>query len=183
MGWMAALAVVAFGAALGLLMTFFVTHDERFDRVAEWSFVLFAALTIPTMAAVASRISDAGLAVAIVTAVGISGVAVLGLGELGSALHAVDFRRIAPLATLGFIGFLVWIGGISVLVVVQGGLPVGLGWLGLVTILLGVTTLLWIAATPGVLAGDREPQRAQMGAFLVPMVGIVAWMVWLGLSL
>ncbi len=49
MGWTAAAAGVAFGGALALLATFFATKNERFDRVAEWLFVVFAVLAIPSM--------------------------------------------------------------------------------------------------------------------------------------
>ena len=42
MGLIAAAAGVAFGLALIFLATFLATKDDRFDRVAEWSFVAFA---------------------------------------------------------------------------------------------------------------------------------------------
>ncbi len=71
----------------------------------------------------------------------------------------------------------------SALTVLRGGFPTLLGWLGLASILFGVAVIGWIAREPGVLSGEREPARAPMTAFFVPLVGIVLWMVWLGLSL
>lgn len=186
MGWMAGAAGLAFGLALLLLATFFATRNERLDRLdrlAEWSFVAFALLAIPTILAVAGRLSDGGLAVRMVTIVGLVGVAVVGLGELGSSLGLIDFRRIAPPVSAGFLGYLVWIGLASVLAITGGGLPAGLGWLGVVTIALGIGIMGWVLREPGVMRGEREPGRSQMIAFFVPMTGIVAGMVWLGLLL
>ncbi len=165
------------------LATFFATKNQRFDRVAEWSFVAFALLAIPTIVTIGGRVPNGGPALPVATVVGIVGVTAVGLGELGSTLKLVDFRRIAPLVTLGFLAFLAWIGIASVLVVSGGGLPVNLGWLGIGSIVLGVAIVAWIVREPGVMTGQREPGRTEMVAFFVPMVGVVAWMVWLGLSL
>ncbi len=83
MGWVAAAAGLAFGLALALLAAFFVSKDERFDRGAEWSFVVFAALAIPTIVAVAGHLAGSELVVAGSTAVGVAGVAVVGLESSG----------------------------------------------------------------------------------------------------
>ena len=183
MGLIAAAAGVAFGLALIFLATFFVTRNDRFDRVAEWSFVAFSLLAIPTIVTVAGRLPNGGLAAQVATVVGVASAAVIGVGELGSTLKLIDFRRVAPLLTLAFMGFLAWIGLTSVLIITGCGFPAGLGWLGIVTIVLGIAIVGWIIREPGVVSGDREPSRAQMTAFFIPMIGIVGWMVWLGLSL
>ena len=183
MGWIAGAAGLAFGGALTLLATFFATKNERFDRVAEWLFVAFAALAIPVIVAVAGRLTSEGPTVGIVSGVGIVGVAIVGLGELGSSLKLVDFRRIAPAMTIGFLAFLAWIGAVSILTITGGGLPASLGWFGLGTIAIGITIVLWIVRVPGVITGEREPKPGQMTVFFVPMAGIVAWMIWLGLNL
>jgi hypothetical protein len=119
------------------------------------------------------------------TAAGAIGTAVLGLSELGSALKLVDFRRIAGLTTVGFLAFLVWIGGVSIAILATpaSAFPATLGWLGLVSIVLGIAVVAWITRTPGVLAGQAEPDPGVMSFFFVPLAGMVAWMVWLGLSL
>lgn len=183
MGWMAGAAGLAFGAALVLLASFFATKNERFDRAAEWLFVAFAVLAIPIMVTTAGRLSSEGLTVGVITVVGIVGVAVLGLGELGTTLKLLDFRRIAPAMTIGFLAFLAWIGAVSILTITGGGLPAELGWFGLGTIAVGIAIVLWIIRVPGVMTGAREPDARQMTVFFVPMAGIVAWMVWLGVNL
>ncbi len=182
-GWLAVAAGLAFGLALIMLMAFFVTRVERFDRLAEWSFVVFALCAIPTIVAVPDRLSGSGPLTTIATAIGVASVATVGLGELGSALRLVDFRRVAPLMTIGFVGFLLWIGVVSVIAIAGDGLPAGLGWLGLAAIVLGIATVAWIVRLPGVMRGEREPPQWAMIVFFVPMIGIVTWMVWLGLSL
>ena len=184
MGWLAAGAGIFFGLALVLLMAFFVTKDERLDRVAEWCFVAFALLAVPTILKVAGLLSDGGLIVQAATALGVIGVAAIGLGELGSTLRLVDFRRIATAVTLGFLGFLSWIGLVSVAMVSgTGGLPLVLGWLGIVSIVVGLAIVFWILRRPGVMGGDALPGSGEMASFIMPMSGIVVWMIWLGLSL
>jgi hypothetical protein len=183
MGWIAAVAGLAFGCALAFLAAFFATKDERYDRVAEWSFVVFGAAAIPTILAVAGRLSAGGVAIQAATAVGLAGAAATGLGELGLTLRLLDFRRISPLMTVAFLAVLAWIGAASVLILTGGGLPSNLGWLGVVSIVAGVAMVAWIAREPGVMTGQREPGRTKMLVFFVPMIGLVAWMVWLGASL
>ncbi len=85
--------------------------------------------------------------------------------------------------TLGFLGFLLWIGATSVLVIVDEGVPSALGWLGLASIASGIAIIAWIMRRPGVMRGDVEPGRAGLLAFFVPMAGIVAWMACLGPAL
>lgn len=183
MGWLAIGAGVAFGLALGFLSMFFMTKNQRYDRIAEWAFVVFAILAVPTILAVGDRLSDGGLAAQAATVIGVVGVVVVGVGELGSTLKLIDFRRIAPVMSAGFFAFIGWIGLASVLALTSGELPVELGWFGLAVLVLGVVIVGWMIRTPGVMSGEREPERNQLLAFFVPMIGIVAWMAWLGLSL
>jgi hypothetical protein len=183
MSVVAMVAGIAFGSAIVLLASFFVTKVERYDRLAEWAFVVFAICAVPTVAIVGGRLPGSSTVNAVVTVLGATGAAVIGLGELGVTLHVVDFRKISALITVAFLAFLLWIGAVSVVVVTSGGLPVGLGWLGLVAIILGIAIIGSLVRVPGVLTGTAQPPRVQMVAFFVPMAGIVAWMLWLGLSL
>jgi hypothetical protein len=176
-------AGLLFGLAMVMLTVFFITKDERFDRVAEWSFVGFGVLAVIMILAVPAKLADAGLVGTVITAIGVGGAAIVGLGELGTTLKLVDFRRIATLLTIGFLAFLAWIGATSLLVLGGGALPPGLGWLGLVAIVVGIGLAGLIVRQPGVISGEVEPGAGLMTAFTVPMAAIVAWMVWLGLSL
>ncbi|NJD29515.1 MAG: hypothetical protein FIA92_14630 [Chloroflexi bacterium] len=182
MPWIAVGAGVLFGLALLCLVAFFVTKDARFDRIAEWAFVGFAVLAVPTIVAANGQLAGGALE-ALVMWAGILGVGFIGLGELAITLRLIEFRRVAAVITMGFLAFLAWIGAVSVLAIANGALPVELGWLGIVSIALGILIVAWLASQPGVLTAEREPSRIQMGAFLVPMAGIVVWLVWLGFSL
>ncbi len=108
---LAVVSGIALGSAIVLLATFFVTRVERYDRLAEWAFVLFAVCAIPTILAVGQLLPVDDPVRVLVTAVGVVGVATVGLGELVVTLHLVDFRRLAPVVTVGFVAFLGWIGG------------------------------------------------------------------------
>ena len=183
MGLAAGAAGVLFGIAIGALATFFATRNDRFDRVAEWAFVAFAVAAIVTMLAVPPLLPEGGVLASAVTAVGVVGAAVIGIGELGVALRLIDFRRVSVIITAGFLAFLAWVGGVSVLVIGGAALPAALGWLGMAAIVVGVALVGLLLARPGVLTGQVEPDPRLMVAFFVPMAGVVAWLLWLGTTL
>jgi hypothetical protein len=182
MGWAVVGTGVFFGLALGLLGAFFVTNNARFDRAAEWSFIAFGILAVPAILEV-DRHLPAGPAATVFAVLGIAGAVGLGLGELASALRVLDFRRISLAMTLAFVAFLAWIGGASLLSLGGGGVPTSIAWLGVAAIAIAVGMLLLIARQPGVMQGESEPGKPQMAAMLLSMAGIVAWLVWLGISL
>lgn len=184
MGWLVIGAGVAFGAAMCLLAAFFVTKDERYDRVAEWSFVVFGVLGVPAAIAIADRLSGAGLASNVVAGLGIAGIGATALGELGTTLRLVDFRRVAAILSLAFLAILLWVAGASVLVLSTSAFPPGVGWLGIGTI--AIVLVLFVAIvgrTPGMFTGAADPPRGPMVALFLPLIGIVAWLVWMGISL
>lgn len=183
MSWIAIVAGISFGLALALLAAFFVTSDQRYDRVAEWCFGLFAVAMVPTMLTVADLLATLGLAGTALTIIGVLSVAIIGIGEVGSSLGLIDFRRVAMVITAAFVGFLAWIGGVSVVNLDSGALPAGLGWLGVTAIVAGAVIIGLILRDPAVARGEREPGKGLLAAFFVPLSGVVAWIVWLGLSL
>jgi hypothetical protein len=182
---MAIAAGVVFGVSLVLLTVFFRTQNLRADLIATWGFVVFAVLVVPVMLTVRDRIGADSLVVTGLTVAGILGAVALGVAEAATALKLIDFRRVSALATLGFVLFLVWIGGVSAIVVASASpaLPVVLGWVGLASIVLGLAIIVWIVRKPGVMSGDTAPDGTAMTAFLLPLAGVVAWLAWLGLLL
>jgi hypothetical protein len=184
MGPVAAGAALTFGAALGLLAMFFATKDDRFDRAAEWSFVGFAILAVPMVLSVGGRFANAGATIVVATVLGVGGAVVLGLGELAMTLKVVDFRRLAPAMALAFVAYLGWIGIVGVLTIAGAGdLPLALGWLAVLSIIVTIAAVGWILATPGVPVGAAEPSRTQMIAFVLPLVGVIGWMLGLAANL
>lgn len=171
------------GLALVLLATFFMTRDARFDRGAEWAFVAFAVLAIPTILTVGDRIPGEGVVISAITWIGIAGVAVMGFGELAVTLRLVGFQRVSGLVTIGFLSFLSWIGGASILAIVSGGLPSALAWLGVAAIVVGIAITAFMARQPGVMSGEQMPGRGVVLAALAPIAAVVAWLIGLGMSL
>jgi len=182
MAWLAGGAGISFGLALGLLAAFFITRDARLDRLSEWAFVVFAILATPTILAVGDRLGDRP-AITAITAAGIVAVLAVGLSELAMTRQLVDFRRLAPVVSVAFLGFIAWIALASLFVLTGSSLPTGLGWLGIAAVALGAGVTGLLARRPGVLSGEQEPDRRVAIMLVVPLVGIVAWMVWLGTSL
>jgi len=182
-------AVVAFGAAAAfagaalLLSAFFATGDRRFDRVAEWAFVAFAGFAIALALVVQQRLGPETGEVVLVTSLGIAGVAVLGALELLSTLGRIDFQRYGISAALGFAAWLLWIAGVSALGLARGTLPVGLGWLGLAAVAASLIVVARFATDRELIRAERAPGLAEMAPLLAVFVGIVAWLVWLGLTL
>lgn len=182
-------AVAAFGAAAAfvaaalLLSAFFATNDRRFDRLAEWAFVAFAGFAIVLAILVRQHLGAGSAVVTLVSAVGIAGVAVVGLLELLSTLGRIDFQRYGQSAALGFAAWLLWIAGVSALGLADGTLPAGLGWLGLATVVASLIVVGRFAADRELIRAERAPGIAQMAPMLAVFVGVVAWLVWLGLTL
>jgi hypothetical protein len=173
-------AGLALATSIGMLAAFFATRNERFDRIAEWAFVALAILGVPTMLILGDRLAAGGLAAPVLTWIGIAGVVVVGAGELAATLRIVDFRKISPIVALGFLAFLVWVGGSAAVSITTGRLPAVHGWLGVGSIVVAIALMGVLLRTPGVMSGAAEPSRAMMGAFFVPIIGVVAWLVWLG---
>lgn len=182
MGGLSIGAGVILGAAILLLWRFFQTGDTRMDRLAEVGFVVFAVLAAPTILAVGERFGDDPVRRA-ATIGGVAGVVVLGLGELGSLLGLLDFRRIGAIVGLAFVVFLGWIGVTSAGLLDGESLPAGLGWLGLGSIVVGVSTIVPLSLQTGREGGDTVPSGRRMLFVLLPIAGVVAWLIWLGLAL
>lgn len=185
MGPIALAAGVLLGLAMLGLALFFRTGDRRFDQVAEWGFAGFGLTGALTALEVAGRIGDAGgLLAAVGSGLGVAGTILLGLAEVATALRLLDWRRVAPLTTLAFVGVLAWIGLVSVSLASGAAptIPAGVGWLGIGSIVAGFGVITWLARLPGMLTGQAAPPASAMAAFLVPAAGLVGWFAWLGAS-
>jgi hypothetical protein len=163
--------------------TSFRTKVAAYDRLAEWAFVVFAASAVPTILGLGGRLAELGLVGQAVTAAATLGVVVLGLAELGSGLGLLDFRRFGPFVALGFVAFLVWVGVVSFVTLGGAAFPAAFGWLGLASIVVGIAMIANVARTPGAMTGGAEPSPTAMALILLPIGGIVAWLVWLGVVL
>ena len=171
-----------FAAAAVLLATFFATKNDRFDRLAEWLFVVFAGFAIALAVLVQQRLeTGSGLAI-LVTAIGIAGVSVVGLIELLSTLGRINFERYGGLAALGFAGWLAWIAGVSLIGLASGAVPVLLGWLGILVVAVALVVVGRFALDRSLVRGERSPGLAEMAPLLAVFVAVIAWLVWRGVT-
>ena len=176
-------SAAAFALAALLLGAFFATSDRRLDRLAEWCFVVFAALAVALAVLVQQRLGPVSEVAIFVTAIGIAGVILVGLLELLSTLGRIDFQRYGVFGAIGFAGWLAWIAGVSVMALATATLPVALGWLGLATVAAGLVVVGRFAADRGLIRGERSPGLGEMAPLFGVFLAIVAWVVWLGVSL
>lgn len=172
-----------FAAAAMLLGAFFASNDRRFDRVAEWLFVVFAGFAVALAILVHQRLGPVSQMTLFVTALGIAGAAVVGLLELLSALGRLDFQRYGWVGAVGFAGWLAWIAGVSLLSLAAASLPVALGWLGLGAVAASFLVVARFATDRTLIRGERAPGFAEMAPLLAVFVAVVAWLTWLGLTL
>ena len=178
-------AGILFGVSVGGIALFLRTNDERLDHIAEWAFVAFGIVSSVLILSASGHLDAIGPVATGRTVLGVAAVVAVGLGELGTAIRIVDYRRIASLVAAGFFAFLIWIGAVSLLLVASDRrtLPAGLGWLGLAAIAVGIVLAGLIVRRPGVMRGDSQPDGRLMVAYVIPAAAIVVWLTWLGLSL
>lgn len=172
-----------------LLAAFFATQRDALGRANDAASALMAILLVPPALAVAGHLSEAGPFIAVVTGVGLVGMAV---ATVASVLTAAGRLSVAQLTTWqggSFIVLFLWVVGVSTAILVWGGLPVGLGWLGVsagVLVMIATVAIIRIARRMGGLSALEEldrPPRLAMAATLAAFAAFPTWCIWLGLSL
>ena len=157
MGWYAVAAGIGLLAAAGLLLTFFVTGNEAADAISNWVFLIFYVLMAWTMVGLHRLYATRLPVVWVLTLVGL-------------------------VAVVAFGGILVWMTGVSILVLVDGGLPTALAWLGVGVAVVTAVTLGAFAADRELLRGTRRPGPVLNAVSGVILLGLAGWIVWLGLA-
>lgn len=178
----AILAGVAFGAAMALLLTFFVTGSRRADRWSNVAFLVFYALAAVVVYEVHVRYVGRTALVWVPTAVALGSLAVLFVTQALVLAAVIDFRRVAIPQTVGFALYALWILSASALILAFGGLPAVAGWLGVAAVAATLGVLAWFARDPAVIRGEREPSRSQSAIGVLPLAAICAWLIVLGIS-
>ena len=172
-----------------LLAAFFATRRDAIGRANDAVSALMAILLVPPALAVAGRLAEAGPFIALVTGVGLLGMAI---ATVASVLTAAGRLTVAQLTTWqggSFIVLFMWVVGVSVAILVWDGLPVGLGWLGVVAgvlVVIATVEIIRLARRMGGLSAlekvDRPPVLA-MAATLAAFAVFPLWCIWLGLGL
>lgn len=183
---MAAIGVLAgvfFALALASLAVFFITRDERADRLSSLAFPAFEILMIPVMLEIHGRYVEQAALTWVATSIGLAAMFVLISSGLLVVAGRVTFPQVAILQTAAFAAFTLWIAATSWLALAFGGLPAGLGWLGLAAIVLSLGAIAWMVRDRALVRGERDPTRPEMVMSVVPFVTLAAWLIWLGTSL
>lgn len=180
MGLQTILAGIALLAAAGLLIAFFVTENEIADRASNWFFLVFYGLMGWTIVEVHDVYIDVGSFVWVLTVLGLAATAVLFIGTLLIVFELVDFRRVAMLTTLAFLVLMLWMLSVSVLVVTQGALPAGLGWLGIGVMAVSLIVVGLTATDREMIMGEKMPGPVLNAVYGIILAGLTVWIIWLG---
>lgn len=183
MGNVAFVAGVAFLGAMVFLTTYTRTNRNVYDTLENWSFlVLFLALAVLILD-LHRRYVDQAPIVWLFTVAGLAGALISLVGQVQVMFGGVPFGRIAMRQTLAFVGVLIWIAGLSWIVISEGGLPPGLGWLGLIAVIVGAAIIGLLTRDPTLMKAERAPKSSELALGVVPFLGIAVWLFWLGSSL
>ena len=184
MGWFAVAAGLAYGlnAAISARAIRSDPDRTRTPPGGAWASLVFAIFAVPAML-VAAGAAQVGPIVVIATSIGALGVAGVGLDALMRAFASrvpVGVDGLTSLYAIGFLAFHVWVAAMSVAILLGGGLPAGLGWLGIIAIGGFVAGTAFSVSMP---EADWGHRRGWFVSAFAPQAGVAAWMVWLGLSL
>ena len=183
---MAAIGVLAgvfFALALGLLAVFFIAKSQLADSLSNWAFLAFEILMIPVMLEIHRRYVDQAALTWAVTVIGLAALVVLIVSGLLVVAGRVTFPQVSIPQTAAFAVFILWVAATSVLALAFGGLPAGLGWLGIAAVVVGLGAIAWISRDRALVRGERAPTGLEMMFGVVPFIAIAAWLIWLGASI
>ncbi len=115
--------------AAGLLTIFFINQNETADRASNWFFLLFYALMTWAALDVHRFYVEAAGYTWVLTVVVVAALATLFILTVFVVSGRIPFERVAMVSTFGFVVLMLWMLGVSVLILTKGGLPETLGWL------------------------------------------------------
>ncbi len=182
MGAVTVLAGVALAAAAILLMVFFVTESEAADKASNWFFLAFYLFMAWTVREVHQLYETNVSLMWLFTIAALAVLVFQFVTTLLIVLGRLDFRRIALASTLTWIVLLLWMLGISIVIVVEGLLPSALGWLGIGVISFSIVVLAFLTRDRELLQGEKTPSPLTNVAFGLILVGLTTWIIWLGLA-
>ncbi|HEY5578747.1 MAG TPA: hypothetical protein VIL12_03540 [Acidimicrobiia bacterium] len=180
MGVPTILAGIALLAAAGLLLVFFATENETADKVSNWFFLAFYALMAWTVVEVHQQYVGQAALTWLLTVAALGALGVLFVTTLLVVLGRIDFRRIAMLSTVAFLVLLLWMLGVSILIIAEGGLPTALGWLGVGIMTVSLILVGYVATDRELLRGEKTPGAVLNVLMGLVLIGVTVWVVWLG---
>lgn len=172
-----------------LLAVFFATSKDAWGRANDAASAAFAMLLVPAALAMNERYASvAGPWMLAVTALGLIAMSVAAGASVLTALGRLAVEDLTRWQGGSFAALFAWVGAVSTAVVTFGGLPAGIGWLGLAATVLAIVATLEIVRLVrrhGLeeLTKLARPPLVAAGATLAAFVLFPIWCVWLGLAL
>jgi len=116
------------------------------------------------------------------TLLAIAALAVQLVNQVLVAVGVFKFPQVAILQTVAFAGVLVWMAAVSIMTFGDDALPVGTGWLGVITVLGAVALLGLMSRDKALVRGERNPTRNELIFAVLPLLALLAWFYWVGSS-
>jgi len=180
----AAVSLVVSGVCLAI---FFSTGKEPWGRANDATTALAAFLLVAPVAVVPSHIeSGASLLLDVCTWIGVAGLLVIAMTSTLTAAGRLDWARSAKIGGIGFAGFLLWLVVSGAEILIRGGMPDALAWLGFVAgfaTAVAAVVAFSFSRSYGQLFGEIQPPATLSAAAGIAFVAIVAWAVVLGFAL
>lgn len=98
------------------------------------------------------------------------------------AVGVFTFAKVAVVQTAAFAGVLVWMAAVSFMTIGDDALPVGTGWLGVITVLALVILLGLMSRDQALVKGQRNPTRNELAVAVLPLLALLVWFYWVGAS-
>jgi hypothetical protein len=172
-----------------LLAAFFATRSQSLGHANDAAAAVMAILLMPAALAVLDRFADTGPLILVVTAIGLVGMAVVAVASVLTAAGRLSVAQLTAWQGGSFLVLFLWVLGTSVMILVWGRLPVGLGWLGIgagLLVTVATVEILRLARRMGGLGALARLERPPLIAMITTLAAFAAfpiWCVWLGLTL
>jgi len=177
-------------AVAGMLLgVFFATGSDAWGRANDAASAAFAVLLVPAALVLYDRYAPAaGVWAGAFTTLGLAAIAAAAVSSALTALGRLSVADLTKWQGGSFAALFLWVGAVSVSVLAYGGLPAGIGWLGLAATglaLVATLEIVRIVRRVGIeeLARLTRPPVLAAGAALAAFVAFPLWCISLGLAL
>ena len=172
-----------------LLAAFLATGRRWFVKANYAACAVLAIVLVPPALAVFGRYAETGHVILLLTVLGLLAMAIAAITSSVAAAGRLDTPRVTVWQRGSFAALIIWMAGLSVVMLVWGRLPPELGWFGLASVVVVVVALLQILRLAPRRGGVRQlEQRGRplviagatvlAGALAVPL-----WLLGLGVAL
>jgi hypothetical protein len=190
LGGISAIAAGVTAVVAGILLAaFFATRNQTIGQANDAASAFMAILLVPTALAVLDRFADIGPLVLVVTAVGLTGMVGAAVTSVLTAGGRLTVAQLTAWQGGSFLVLFLWVVGTSVMILLWGRLPVGLGWLGIaagVLVIVATVEILRLARRMGGLGALEKLERPPLIAMVSTLGAFAAfpiWCIWLGPNL